>query len=101
MAHGGADGGRSPRWRRRAEEQGDGEDPEVLGGADGAGDRHGGVDPGGRGGAGATEERGGAEGMKEPDGAGGTKGQGEAGGVESRGESQIHVGGPPPPIKST
>ncbi len=56
------------------ESKGDGEDPEVLGGADGAGDRCGGVDPGGRGGAGATEERGGAEGMKEPDGAGGTKG---------------------------
>ncbi len=63
--------------------QGDGEDPEVLGVADGAGNRRGGVDPGGHGGARATEERGGAEGMKEPDGARGRKGQGEAGGVES------------------
>ncbi len=50
------------------ESQGDGEDPEVLGMADGAGDRRGGIDPGGHGGARATEERGGAEGMKEPEG---------------------------------
>ncbi len=36
--------------------QGNGEDPEVQGGADGAGDRHRGMDPGGRSGAGATED---------------------------------------------
>ncbi len=36
--------------------QGDGEDREVLGRADGAGDRRGGVDSGGRGGAGGTED---------------------------------------------
>ncbi len=59
------------------ESQGDGEDPEVLGMADGAGDRRGGVDPGGHGGARATEERGGAERMKEPDRARGMKGEEE------------------------
>ncbi len=43
----------------------DREDPEILGGADGAGHRRGSLDPGG---AGATESRRGAEGMKAPDG---------------------------------
>lgn len=33
-----------------------GEDPEVIGGVDGAGDRHEGVDLGGCGGAGVTED---------------------------------------------
>ncbi len=85
VAHGGADGGRSHGGGmaadsrgptngggageggardREPKSKGDGEDSGDLGEADGAGDRPGGVDPGGRGGA---------EGMKEPDGARGTR----------------------------
>ncbi len=79
MAHSGADGGRSHGGgmdtdSREPKSKGNGEDPGDLGGALGRG-----VDPGGRGVAGATEDRGGAEGMKEPDRAEGMKGRGEAG----------------------
>ncbi len=80
---GGAGGGGARGGEGEPMKQGDEEDPEVQGGADGTGDRRGGVDP--KGGARATEDQGGAEGMKEPDGAGGTKGRGAARGVESRG----------------
>ncbi len=46
------------------------------------------MNPGERGGAGATEERGSVEGMKEPEGAGGMKGRGEAGATEERGSAE-------------
>ncbi len=66
--------------------QGDGEDPEGQGAADGSGDQCRGGDPEGHGGAGATEDQGGAEGKEEPDGAGGTERTGAAGGVGSQGD---------------
>ncbi len=72
-------------WRRRADEAG------RWGGPGGPRwnrwhhDRGRGVDPEGRGRAGATEDWGRVKGMDEPDGAGRTKVRGTAGGVESRG----------------
>ncbi|KAI2663088.1 Collagen alpha-5(VI) chain [Labeo rohita] len=82
----GSGGGRARGGDGEPMIQGDTEDPEGPGGAQGSGVRGGGGDPEVHGGAGATEDQGCARGREEVHRAGGMERRGAAGGVESRGE---------------